>query len=177
MIYDTEEQDSIEALKASWQRYGKRLTYLLIAVLIGVCTWNGWQYWQRKQATEAAVLYDQLEKLQSAGTPDAAKIVRVANDIQNRFSATMYAQLSALIAAKAAFDTHDHNTAKAQLTWAMKHGASKELQQVAQLRLSTVLLNEKNMMKLLHSLKIHHSPALPPFTQSSVAIFYFLNKK
>ncbi len=161
MTYDIEEQDSIEALKASWQRYGKPLTYLLIAILIGVCAWNGWQYWQRKQATEAAVLYDQIEKFQSTGTPDAAKILRVANDIQNKFPATMYAQLSALIAAKVAFDTHDHNTAKAQLTWALKHGTSKELQQVAQLRLSTILLNEKKYDEAIAQLK---NAPLPSFT-------------
>ena len=161
MIYDIEEQDSIEALKASWQRYGKPLTYLLIAILIGVCASNGWQYWQRKQATEAAVLYDQIEKFQSTGTPDATKILRVANDIQNKFSATMYAQLSALLAAKAAFDAHDNNTAKAQLTWALKHGISKELQQVAQLRLSTVLLSEKKYDEALALLK---NTTLPSFT-------------
>lgn len=161
MIYDIEEQDSIEALKASWQRYGKQLTYLLIAILIGVCAWNGWQYWQRKQATEAALLYDQIEKFQSTGTPDLAKILRVANDIQNKFSATMYAQLSALSAAKVAFHAHDPNTAKTQLKWAAEHGTSKELQQIAQLRLSTVLLNEKKYDEALSTLK---KTPFPSFT-------------
>jgi predicted negative regulator of RcsB-dependent stress response len=59
--------------------------------------------------------------------------------------------MSALGAAKAAFDANDLKTAKAQLQWVVDHG-NDEYQSIAKLRLAGVLLDDKSYdeaMKLL----------------------------
>ena len=50
--------------------------------------------------------------------------------------------MAALVAAKSAFDSSDLKTAKAQLQWAAEHG-NEDIQAIARLRLSAVLLDEK----------------------------------
>ena len=60
-VYDLEEQEQIDQLKHFWKRYGNAISWLLIVVLGAFAAFNGWQYWQRKQGAEAAVMYEQTE--------------------------------------------------------------------------------------------------------------------
>ncbi len=73
-------------------------------------------------------------------TPRASASPR---DIQSKFKRTAYAPMSALSAAKSAFEANDLKTAKAQLQFVIDNG-DDEYKSVAQLRLAGVLLDEKN---------------------------------
>ena len=110
-------------------------------MLVVAAGWNGWNYWQRRQAAEAAVLYDQVQ--QAVNTGDKAKIARVASDMEDKFGGTAYAQMTALAAAKALYMAGDSAGAKTQLQWAIDHAKDDEYKQIAKLRLSLVLLDEK----------------------------------
>lgn len=151
MAYDHDEQDKLDTLKASWQQYRGLILGLILASMIGFSLWYGWQYWQNNQSAGAALLYDQLE--QALINKDKAKTLRVADDLQNKFPRTAYAQLAAFNAAKIAFDTRDLKTAKTQLQWAVEHGNSEELNHLARLRLATVLLEEKDYTTALKLLE------------------------
>jgi len=59
-----------------------------------------------------------------------------------KFGGTAYAQMSALAAAKSAFEAGDLKNAKAQLQWVVEHG-SAEYKEIAKIRLAGVLLDEK----------------------------------
>ncbi len=149
MAYDLEEQEQLDTLKAFWKQYGNLISWALIVVLAAYAGYNFWNQHQRTQAAEASGLYDKLQK--SLAEKDNTMVQRIAGDIESKYASSTYAQMSALAAAKGAFDANDLKTAKAQLQWAVDHG-NDEYKSVAKLRLSGVLLDEKafdEAMKLL----------------------------
>ena len=149
MAFDLEEQEQLASFKAWWNQYGNLLSWVLIAALTAYSGWTGWNYYQRTQATQASQLYDELQKAVVA--KDNAKVQRAAGDMQSRFGATAYAQMSALTAAKSAFDANDLSAAKVQLQWAIEHGDA-EYKTIARLRLAGVLLDEKSFDAALAAL-------------------------
>jgi predicted negative regulator of RcsB-dependent stress response len=157
MAYDLEEQEQIASLKAFWTKYGNLLTWVLIAAL---GSYTGYMYLKNRAATqsaEASGLYEQL--LTSLLAKDNAKVQRIASDVETRYDSSSYAQMSALAAAKSAFDAADLKTAKAQLNWVVAHG-NDEYQSIAKLRLAGVLLDEKAYDE---GLKLLATPFLPQF--------------
>jgi predicted negative regulator of RcsB-dependent stress response len=149
MAYDLEEQEQIATFKAFWSKYGNLITWILILALGSFAAYNFWNTHQRKQSVEASSLYDTLTDAVTAN--DNAKAQRIAADIQAKFKRTTYAQMSALAAAKTAFEANDLKTARAQLQWVIDNG-NDEYGAVAKLRLAGVMLDEKNYdgaMKLL----------------------------
>ncbi len=141
MAYDLEEQEQLATLKAWWSRFGNLVIWSLIVALAAYTAWSGWNYYQRNQATQAAQLYDELQKAVAA--KDNAKIQRAATDLTGKFGGTAYAQMSALAAAKAAFDANDLKTARTQLQWVIDHGRDTEYKAIAKIRLAGILLDEK----------------------------------
>ena len=141
MAYDHEEQEQLASLKAWWNQYGNLVTWLVVAALALYAGWSGWRYYQRDQSAKAAVLYEEIVK--AAEAKDMAKVTRAAGDIEERFAGTPYAQMGALMAARAANDASDVKTAKAQLQWVVDHGRSDEYKAIARLRLAGLLLDEK----------------------------------
>lgn len=140
MAYDLEEQEQIATFKAFWNQYGNLISWVLIVALAGYAGYNFWNAHQRDQAAQASGLYDEL--VNSLEANDNAKVQRIAADVESKYDGTAYAQMSALGAAKAAYDANDSKTAKAQLQWVVDHG-NDEYQSVAKLRLAGVLLDEK----------------------------------
>ena len=59
---DLEEQEQLDELKHFWKQYGNAITWLLIALMAAYVGWNGYQYWERQQATKAAALFDEVER-------------------------------------------------------------------------------------------------------------------
>ncbi|QET01269.1 MULTISPECIES: YfgM family protein [Cupriavidus] len=140
MAYDLEEQEQLESLKAWWNQYGNFVTWILIAGLLAFAAWGGWNYWQRSQARDAALLYEQVTK--AAEARDADRVKRAATDLESKFGRTAYGQMSALVAAKTLYDAGDLAGAKAQLQWAIDHGDGDYVH-LARVRLAGVLLDEK----------------------------------
>jgi len=141
MAYDLEEQEQLASIKAWWNQYGNLLTWLLIIVLAAYAAWSGWNYYQRNQSAQAAQLYEELQK--SVTAKDNARVQRAAADMEDKFSRTAYAQMSALTAAKVAFDANDLKAAKTQLQWVIDNGLDAEYKAIAKIRLAGVLLDEK----------------------------------
>ncbi|MBB1633861.1 MULTISPECIES: YfgM family protein [Cupriavidus] len=140
MAYDLEEQEQLESLKAWWRQYGNTVTWALIAGLLAFAAWSGWNYWQRKQAGEAALLYEQVAK--AAESRDVERIKRAAGDLEEKFGKTAYGPMTALVSAKVLYDAGDLAGTKAQLQWAIDHGDG-EYAHLARVRLAGVLLDEK----------------------------------
>jgi predicted negative regulator of RcsB-dependent stress response len=150
MAYDLEEQEQLDSLKAWWGKYGNLMTWVLIAALLAYAAWSGWSVYQGKQAQQAAQLYEEQQK--AADAKDNAKVLRAATDIQDKFGATVYAQMSALVAAKTAVDANDIDNARKQLQWIIDHGRDAEYKAIASIRLAGILLDSKaydDALKLL----------------------------
>ena len=157
MAYDLEEQEQIATFKAFWSKYGNIITWVLILALGSYAAYNFWNSHKRTQAAEASALYDDLQK--SLEAKDNAKVQRVAGDIKTKYEGTAYAQMAALVGAKAAFDASDLKTTKAHLQWAIDHG-NDEYKSVAKLRMAGVLLDEKAYDE---ALKLLGTDFLPQF--------------
>ncbi|UIN19760.1 YfgM family protein [Herbaspirillum frisingense] len=150
MAYDLEEQEQLDSIKAWWAKYGNLVTWALIIALAAYAAWTGWNTYQARQSGQASVLYEEQQK--SFAAKDNAKVQRAASDIQDKFSGTAYAEMSALVAARSAFDANDIETAKKQLQWVIDHGRGKEYKAIAAVRLAGVLLDAKSYDEALNLL-------------------------
>jgi predicted negative regulator of RcsB-dependent stress response len=155
MAYDHEEQEQMAMLKAWWKQYGNLVTWTLILALSAYAGWTGWGLWERNQSTQAALLYDGLEK--AAVAKDYAKVQRAAADIQDRYSRTAYAQMSGLVAARNAYDAGDVAAAKSQLQWTIDKGRDEEFRTIARVRLAGLLADEKKFDDALKVLSVDAS--------------------
>ena len=138
---DLEEQEQLDQVKHFWKQYGNLITWLLILILAAYAGWNGYQYWQRSQAGQAAALYDEVERAAKAG--DVARVQRSFSDMQDKFGATVYAQQAGLLAAKALYDKGSIDAAKAALAWVADKASDEGYQAIARLRLAGVLFDSK----------------------------------
>ena len=60
--YDLEEQEQLAEIKAWWKQYGNLLTNTLLAAMLVVAAWQGWNWYQRNQVGQASVVYGVLQK-------------------------------------------------------------------------------------------------------------------
>ena len=138
---DLEEQEQLAELKHFWKQYGDLISWALIVVFGAVAAWNGYQYWQGRQAVQASVMYDEVERAVQAG--DAARLDRSFADMKDRFSGTVYAEQAGLLAAKAYYDKGNVDAARAALTWVSATASDEAYQALARLRLAGILLETK----------------------------------
>ena len=138
---DLEEQEQLDELKHFWKLYGNLITWFLIAVFGAVAAWNGYQYWQRQQATQASSMYDEIERAIKSG--DSARLDRSFGDMKDRFGRTLYAQQAGLVVGKAQYDKGNVDAAKAALTWVAGNASDEGYQAIAKLRLAGLLLDTK----------------------------------
>ena len=112
-VYDLQEQEQIDALKAWWKHYRK---LMLLAVVAGVLTFGaiaGWYYHKNQQELVAGELYSQMETALNSG--DKSKARNIAAMLTADYPRTGYAALAALIGARAADDIGDVAGAQARL--------------------------------------------------------------
>lgn len=147
---DLEEQEQLDQIKHFWKQYGNAITWTLIAILGAFASWNFYQYWQRSQATQAAALFDEVERALQAG--DATKIDRVFAEMKDRFGSTAYALQSGLLVAKKDVSAGKLDAAKAVLTWVIEKSPDPGYQAIAKLRLASLQIESKNYDAALASL-------------------------
>jgi len=147
---DLEEQEQLAELKHFWKRYGNVISWVLIAVFGAVAAWNGYQYWQRNQSSQAAVMYDEVERAAVAG--DVPKLERVMADMKDRYAGTAYAEQAALLAARIYHDKGNLDAAKGALAWVAGKGTDAGYQSVARLRLSGMLFETRAYDEALQQL-------------------------
>jgi predicted negative regulator of RcsB-dependent stress response len=122
--------------------------------------WRGWQYYQHKQADEAATLYRQF--IEQLASKDVKRVNDAAAAVTDKFASTAYAARAALLAAQVNEQGQvngqgkDLARAKTQLQWVIDHAGEATLKDVARLRLAAVLLDEKNYADALKQLEAKH---------------------
>ncbi|TAN84653.1 MAG: tetratricopeptide repeat protein [Gallionella sp.] len=151
---DLQEQEQIDALKAWWKDNGNFVLGALLAVVVAMGGWRGWQHYQGKQASEAVTLYAGFSAQLESG--DAKRVNDAAAAMMEKYASTAYATYAALLAAQANEQTGDAARAKAQLQWVINNTAEDTLKDVARLRLAAVLLDEKNYAEALKLLEAKH---------------------
>ncbi|MBX9675459.1 MAG: tetratricopeptide repeat protein [Methylotenera sp.] len=141
MAYDLEEQEQLDEFKAWWNKNGKLATNLVLSALIAYAAWQGYGYYQNKQAVEASTLYQALVVAEASKAKD---IQSQAAKLTADYAGTPYAGRAAIISAKASLAASDTKAAKTQLEWAAKSAKESTTKAIASLQLAGILYEEKS---------------------------------
>ncbi|MBP3980266.1 MULTISPECIES: YfgM family protein [unclassified Acidovorax] len=136
---DLEEQEQLDQLKHFWNTWGTLISSLALLVFGSVAAWNGYQYWQNRQATQAAALFDAVDVASSTG--DQARMEQAFGDLRSKYSGTTQAAQAGLILAKTMFDTGNIKGAREALAWVAEKANDDGYKALASLRLSSVLMD------------------------------------
>jgi len=147
---DLEEQEQLDEIKHFWKQHGNLITWALVVVLGAFAAWNGYQYWQRSQAAQAAVMFEEIERAVQSG--DTARIDRTLTDMKERFASTAYAQQAGLLTAKTYYDKNNIEAARTTLAWVAEKSNDPGYQAIAKLRLAGILLEQKSYDTALQQL-------------------------
>ena len=151
-VYDLEEQEKLDDLKAWWEQNSKYVSAAVVVVALVVIGVQGWRWYQRTQAEQASVLYQAVS--QAVRANDLSKAKEPASQIVDRFAGTAYAPRAALLYAKMLYDGGDKPGARAQLQWIIDHASEDELKAIARFRLAQAMLDEKQYDDALKTLDI-----------------------
>jgi predicted negative regulator of RcsB-dependent stress response len=138
---DLEEQEKLDQLKHFWNQYGNLIAALLIGVLGTFAAWNGYQYWKNRTASQASVMFEEVDKVMRTG--DLVMAERAFGDMKERFASTVYTQQAGLLLAKLAYQSDKVDLAKATLTWVGGSKADVAYASIAQLRLAGIHIETK----------------------------------
>ncbi|HYL17699.1 MAG TPA: tetratricopeptide repeat protein [Burkholderiales bacterium] len=151
-MYDLEEQEQIDELKAWWKQHGRLVIVVLAAVVVAAAGTAGWQWYKRSQSEQASQLYGALEKAVRAN--DLKQIREVSAQLKDKYGGTAYGPMAALAAAKASYEGGDAKGAAADLQWTIDNARDEDVIAAARVRLAGVLLDDKKYdeaLKLLDS--------------------------
>jgi predicted negative regulator of RcsB-dependent stress response len=151
-VYDLEEQEKLDDLKAWWEQNSKYVSAAVLVVALVVIGVQGWRWYQRTQAEQASVLYQAVS--QAARANDVSKAKEPASQIVDRYARTAYAPRAALLYAKMLYDSGDKAGARAQLQWVVDHASGDELKAIARFRLAQAMLDEKQYDDALKTLDV-----------------------
>jgi len=152
---DLQEQEQIEALKGWWKENNK---WVVGAILLASLGYAGMQYWkshQAQQSGEAAKLYAEVEKQTMSNDPKRVNDAVAA--LVDKFGSSAYAPRAQLLAVQINAQVKDIARAQTQLRWVIEHANEAGLQDVARLKLASMLLDEKKYDEALKYLDAKHS--------------------
>lgn len=153
-MYDLEEQEQLDALKAWWRQNGRLLIVAAVAAIVAAGAVSGWRYYQQTQAQRASQLYATLEK--AVRSNDVKQVKELAAQLIDKYGASAYGPMAALAAAKVDFEAGDLSSAAARLQWASEQAREEETRAIARLRLAAVRLDEKKYDEALKLLEQKH---------------------
>ncbi|CAN7475220.1 tetratricopeptide repeat protein [Acidovorax sp. LjRoot129] len=139
---DLEEQEQLDQLKHFWNTWGTLISSVLIVVAGSLAAWNGYQYWQNRQAGQAAALFDAVDVAARSG--DQARVTQAFGDLKAKYAGTTQAAQAGLTLAKISVDAGNADAAKESLGWVAEHARDDGLKALAKLRLASVLMDQKN---------------------------------
>ncbi len=148
-VYDLEEQEQIDNLKAWWKLHGNGITSVVAILAAAVVAWQGWGWYQGQQSAQAGALFGALQ--QALVQNDAQKVKTLSGELTAKFGGSAYAPMGAMMAAKHSFESGDAKTARIQLAWVAENGKD-ELRDIARLRLAGLMLDEKAFDEALKTL-------------------------
>jgi predicted negative regulator of RcsB-dependent stress response len=153
-VYDLEEQEQIDALKAWWSQYGRLVIAAAVAFVLGVAGVQGWLYYKSQSAQRASDVFADLEEAARIGDPKRA--TELTKKLMDEYARTAYAARAALLAAKVSADAGDAKGAGEQLRWAADNARDEQTRALANLRLAAVLLDAKQYDEAMKALGAAH---------------------
>lgn len=155
MAYDLQEQESLDELKAWWEKWGTLTMTVVTIVCVGFAAHNGWKWYQRSQAAEAAMAYSSLQD-SIIRRVDLAQIEKITDKMMADTGSTVYAALAAMSTAKHMETLGETTKAGKYLTWVINESDRPEYNTIARVRLAGLMIDEKRFdeaLKLLADAK------------------------
>ena len=156
MTLNAAEEESIEAIKKWWDENGKQL---IAAVIVGFGGYGGWSLWQNTELVASQMASDLYEEILEISVVEAgdstteqerSDIVRIANELMEFHSESVYAQYGALFASQQHVINNNLDAAEAALDWILENPQSSMFGSEDQglilkvtLRLARVVLSKK----------------------------------
>ena len=134
MALSPEEQQQLEEFRDWWKA---NLAWVLLGAglaLAGVGGYKGWGYWQERQATGAAVLYQQY-RVHLEGE-QAQQAHETGERLRQEYGGTVYASMASLISARLYQEDQQPEEAIRLLRWAYENSDDLLVAPVAALRLA-----------------------------------------
>lgn len=147
---DLEEQEQLDQLKHFWNAWGTLISVVVIVVCGAIAAWNGYKYWQNRQALQAAVLTEAVES--AVRTGDKARVEQAWSDLSSKFGSTVQAGQTGLTVAKYWLDSGNQDAAKNTLGWVSTNASDEGLKALAKLRMVSVLMDQKSYDEALTAL-------------------------
>lgn len=147
MAYDLEEQESLEQLKAWWDKWGNLTMTVITCGCLAFAGWNGWNWYKRNQGAKATAAYVQLQTAYAQG--DQKNMKSLADGLMNEYPRHVFASLAAMLKASEAQKDGKLEDARAALNWVLDKGGHEEYATIARIRLAGVELDAKDAKKAL----------------------------
>ena len=155
MTLNAAEEETIEAIKKWWDENGKQL---ILAIVVVVGSYGGWSLWQSNELAASEIASDLYEEILEVSLVEAGEsptqearndIVRIANELMESHSDSVYAQYGALFAAQQHVIDGDLNAAESALNWVLENpktgifsGEDQGLVLAVTLRLARIVLSK-----------------------------------
>lgn len=162
-MYDLEEHEKVEALKAWWKSHGNQVLWAVTAAAAVFAAVQGWRYYETKQGYEAANRFAALQS--EIGSNDLKKARALAGELMEHYKRTPYSAEAAILIAKANYDANDLKSAAAQLQFAVQNAKTSQTRDLARLRLAAVQFDQRNYAQALKLLAEKHDPAFDALYQ------------
>ena len=156
MALDLEEQEQLDEAKAWWKLHGNKVIWGITVFLLAAAGWRAWETWQRNQAAEASMLFDQAVQAVSLNDLKSAKDITARimdNGAWYQPGWRAYATPAAWLAGRVNFESGDMKSARAQYEFALDHARDEGVRQMARLRLATLLADQKDAEGALKQLE------------------------
>lgn len=147
MAYDLEEQESLEQLKAWWDKWGNLITAAITIFCLAFAGYNGWRWYERNQGAKATAAFVQLQN--AVVQNDQKNLSSLAKGIMQEYPKHAFASLAAFTLARDAMDKANFADAKSALVWVIETGKRPEYETIARVRLAGVELQTKNAKEAL----------------------------
>lgn len=180
MVAMTDEEQK-EQLKSFMKRYGSPV---IIGVLLALCAFFAWQWWNKKQAIEAsnrtAQFQEILNQQENASSDDAAykKLQADANALIQENPDSAQAVQSQLVLAKLAFDKQDYANATKILTNAQNSKVDDEgLKAIVNVRLAYTQIEQNQLDQALKTLNQVKLESFIPTVEEARGDIFVAQKK
>lgn len=160
---DLEEQEQLDQLKHFWNTWGTLISAVLAIIFGSFAAWNGYQFWQNREALQAAALLDAVENAGQTG--DQNRLEQAFMDIRSKYASTIQAGQAGLIVAKVESEKGNGDAAQVALEWVAGHSSDDGYKALAQLRLVSLLIEKESYDAALQRL----SEKFPPEFDAIVA--------
>ena len=142
MAYDLQEQESLDELKAWWEKWGNLVLSVITVVCLAFAGYNGMKWWERHQAQEASVAYSSLQTaIMQQSEP--ASVEKIVDALIEDAGSTVYGPMGALSPSRYLESKGESAKAQELLHWVVAESDRPEYQTVARVRLAGFLLDDK----------------------------------